>query len=106
MNVWIAVVAAGIATFALRISLMAVFARVTVPRRVEQVLRLAAPASVAALTALALVGATAPAAGAAAALVPWVALAIAVFVSYHTRSVAITVAAGLAVFSVLTAVVA
>ena len=105
MNVWLAVIGAGVVTFVLRFSLVALFARVAVPPTVEHLLRLAAPASVAALTAMALAGAEAPGAGAAAALVPWLALAIAVAVAYRTKSVAITVAAGLAVFSALTVVV-
>jgi branched-subunit amino acid transport protein len=103
VNVWVAIVGAGVATFALRISLVALFARVAVPPTVEQVLRLAAPASVAAITALAMAGTGTTVTGIAA-VVPWVALAIAAVVAHQTRSIAITVVAGMAAFSVLTAV--
>ena len=106
MNVWIIVVAAGAATFALRIALVAVFARVAVPEPVQLVLRLAAPASMAALTAVA-IGASGSGSGSvsAPAIVPWAALAVAVVVAQRTKSVAITVATGLAVFSLLSAAV-
>ena len=104
MSVWLAVIGAGVATFVLRISLVAVFARVAVPPTVEQVLRLAAPASVAAHHRDGDGGPRRRAAGAAAVLVPWVALAVAAAVAHQTRSVAITVAAGMAAFTLLTAV--
>lgn len=49
MTMWIVVVAAGLATFGIRVSFVALFGRFAVPPRVEQALRYVAPAVLAAL---------------------------------------------------------
>ncbi len=49
MTMWIVVVAAGLATFGIRLSFVALFGRFSVPARVEQALRYVAPAVLAAL---------------------------------------------------------
>lgn len=55
MTMWIVVIAAGIATFAMRFSFVALFGRINVPPTLEEALRYVAPAVLAALTVPAVV---------------------------------------------------
>lgn len=55
MTMWIVVIAAGIATFAMRFSFVALFGRIAVPPMLEEALRYVAPAVLAALTVPAVV---------------------------------------------------
>ena len=50
MTAWIVVIAAGIATFAMRFSFIALFGRVAVPPTLERALRYVAPSVLAAIT--------------------------------------------------------
>ncbi len=50
MTVWVVVILAGIATFAMRFSFIALFGRVDVPPTMERALRYVAPAVLAAIT--------------------------------------------------------
>lgn len=49
MMLWLVVIAAGVATYGIRLSFVALFGRFEVPPRVEQALRYVAPAVLAAL---------------------------------------------------------
>ncbi len=55
MSMWFVVIAAGIATFAMRFSFIALFGRVGVPVPLERALRYVAPAVLAAITVPAIV---------------------------------------------------
>ena len=50
MTAWIVIIAAGIATFAMRFSFIALFGRFSVPAHVERALKYVAPSVLAALT--------------------------------------------------------
>lgn len=50
MTMWLVVILAGVATFAMRFSFIALFGRVAVPERLERALRYVAPAVLAAIT--------------------------------------------------------
>lgn len=56
MTMWLVVIAAGIATFTMRFSFIALFGKVEVPPAMERSLRYVAPAVLAALTVPAIVG--------------------------------------------------
>ncbi len=50
MTMWIVVIVAGVATFAMRFSFIALFGRIGVPVQLERALRYVAPAVLAAIT--------------------------------------------------------
>lgn len=50
MTAWIVIIAAGVATFAMRFSFIALFGRFSVPANVERALKYVAPSVLAALT--------------------------------------------------------
>jgi len=103
MSAWIAVVAAGAACFALRFVPAALAARRELPSRARRALDHVGPAAFAALAAPALVSAD-PHSGPFGARL--VAVAVALPVAHRTRSAVATLATGLPVLWVLTAVTA
>lgn len=92
MSMWVVVVAAGIATFAMRFSFIALFGRVGVPAQLERALRYVAPAVLAAITLPAILapGGT---------LDPWNAFVPAAIVgglaAWWTKSIGAAIAVGL-----------
>ncbi len=93
MSLWFAVVLAGIGTYLLRVSLIAVIHRFQVSARVEDAMRLIAPAVLAALVANGLL----LSAGGLRPLDTWHAAAVvAAAIAWWTRSVGWTLAGGMA----------
>lgn len=92
MTAWVAVVLAGIGSFALRVGVVSVIDRCTLPPWFERMSALVMPAAFAALTAVALAP---PVASGAPTALPVVAAAIATAAVARVRSAAWAVAAGM-----------
>ena len=92
MTAWIVVITAGVATFAMRFVFIGLFGRVTVPEWLERALRYVAPSVLAAITLPAVV---APG-GVLSVWNPFVPAAIiGGLAAWRTRSIGISIAAGL-----------
>jgi len=103
---WAVVVVAGVGTFAIRFSFLAVFERAgSVPPRLQQALRYVPPAVLAALVFPALVFGGEGSGGAALTPLRTLAGALAAVVAWRTESVLWTILSGLAAFVVLEALV-
>lgn len=98
MTMWIVVIVAGIATFGMRFSFIALFGRVGVPVQLERALRYVAPAVLAAITVPAVV---APGAS----FDPWNAFVPAAIIggvaAWRTRSIGAAILVGLPALWVL-----
>lgn len=92
MNAWLAVLAAGVASYALRVGVVVVVSRRTLPAWFERVTAYVMPAVMAGLAATALVG---PVSSEVATAAPVVAGAIATVVVARLRSAALAVVAGM-----------
>ncbi|HKE67455.1 MAG TPA: AzlD domain-containing protein, partial [Micromonosporaceae bacterium] len=85
MNAWTVIALAGIGSFVLRISMVTAADRIRIPRRLEQLSALVAPAALAALATTGIAGAT-TAVGIRSAAAPLIAAAVAVLAVWRTRS--------------------
>ncbi|HEY0946130.1 MAG TPA: AzlD domain-containing protein [Opitutaceae bacterium] len=97
LDVWLAILAGGVLTFAIRLSFIGLLSRVALPVWFARWLRLVPAAALAALIAPEVVGSTGEAGTPGAAVKGFAALAAAL-IAWRTRNVAWSVLAGMAVF--------
>lgn len=100
MTAWLVIIAAGVGSYLLRLSMITAADRVRLPTRLEQASELVAPAAFAALAATAIAEATL-AAGAAPA--PLIATAVAVLAAARTGSPQAALLAGMPTLWLITA---
>jgi branched-subunit amino acid transport protein len=100
MTPWLVIVAVGVASYLLRISMLVLAARVGVPSALERAARFAVPTAFSALAATAL---ATRATGDGSALVPFAAMAVAVLAVRRTGSPQAALLAGMPTLWVLSA---
>lgn len=102
MNAWMVVIAAGLGSYLLRMSMIAAADRIRLPARLDDAAALVAPSAFAALAVTAIAGAVLDA-GVPGALAPIAAVAVAALAVARTGSTHAAVLAGMPTFWILTA---
>ncbi|HEU0240034.1 MAG TPA: AzlD domain-containing protein [Micromonosporaceae bacterium] len=102
MNAWTVIALAGIGSLVLRISMVTAADRIRIPKRLEQLSALVAPAALAALATTGIASAT-TSVGIRAAAAPLIAAAVAVLAVWLTRSPHAAMLAGMAALWLMTA---